>query len=146
NTLVLGDFANHALKAGRFEFQLVLLGASEKDARTLTPALANVAKQYVKIFPATPSARYLVTFFYADAEDGESYAQSAAFTSNNPLSKRTALNWANNVAHELFHFWNGHLIAPKNPDDMQWFTEGFTEYFANKALLRSGAITVQDYY
>lgn len=40
------------------------------------------------------------------------------------------------VAHELFHWWNG-MAVPVEPE-AGWFGEGGTEYYAGKALVRSG--------
>lgn len=40
------------------------------------------------------------------------------------------------LAHEYFHTWNGNEI----PNVSDWFTEGFTEFFASRLLRRSGLI------
>ncbi|XYI02528.1 hypothetical protein ACMHYB_23350 [Sorangium sp. So ce1128] len=50
------------------------------------------------------------------------------------------------VAHELFHHWNGQQIRVQEPGKaMLWFTEGFTQYYARKLLLRAGLITLEQY-
>jgi predicted metalloprotease with PDZ domain len=55
------------------------------------------------------------------------------------------------IAHELFHAWNARRLRPAElvPYDLQraqparslWITEGFTEYFAHRAMLRAGLWT-----
>jgi predicted metalloprotease with PDZ domain len=45
------------------------------------------------------------------------------------------------IAHELFHSWNGHRIAPADYASPQWLSEGFTEYFANLALVQEEVIS-----
>jgi predicted metalloprotease with PDZ domain len=48
-------------------------------------------------------------------------------------------------AHEFFHLWNGKSIIPKDSTD-EWFKEGFTNYYALKALRRIGAIEEKDVF
>ena len=43
------------------------------------------------------------------------------------------------LAHELFHIWNGSDLAwGANTDHLYWFSEGFTDYYARRFLERSG--------
>ena len=42
-------------------------------------------------------------------------------------------------AHELFHHWNGSLLRREEPEELtEWFTEGFTDYYALRILHESG--------
>lgn len=42
-------------------------------------------------------------------------------------------------AHELFHFWNGRMLAARQPERLvYWFIEGFTDYYALRILYESG--------
>jgi predicted metalloprotease with PDZ domain len=46
------------------------------------------------------------------------------------------------LAHEYFHNWNGIKIPTAGNDpSTYWFSEGFTNYFSRKILLRAGLIT-----
>jgi predicted metalloprotease with PDZ domain len=50
--------------------------------------------------------------------------------------------------HELMHHWIGCKIrSGGQPNDMQmaWFSEGFTEYFALKNMLKGGFVTPEQY-
>ena len=50
------------------------------------------------------------------------------------------------LAHEYFHQWNGNKIPSAGEDpDTYWFSEGFTNYFTRKILLRSGIISKEQY-
>jgi predicted metalloprotease with PDZ domain len=54
------------------------------------------------------------------------------------------LTWI--IAHEVFHTWLGKKIDIELDEDARiyrdhWFTEGFTDYFANKIRLESGVIS-----
>ncbi len=43
------------------------------------------------------------------------------------------------LAHELFHEWNGQTIGLEQPEQAgYWFSEGFTDFYARRLLLRGG--------
>jgi predicted metalloprotease with PDZ domain len=65
---------------------------------------------------------------------GEAYRQSFAYSHENPSAENRRV-WANTVAHELFHYWNGSRLRGQDYSSTQWFQEGFTEYVANLTLL-----------
>lgn len=48
------------------------------------------------------------------------------------------IDWGHLVAHETFHLWNGTGMEPKV--QMDWFKEGFTDYFAILTMARLGLI------
>lgn len=145
NSLVISPQRLTTVSAGPLDFQLAFLGDSSRDAAPVIPALTRIVREFVGVFPNTPRSKYLVTFFYDRAEDGESYRSSAAFTTKAKIGKSNTINWANTMAHELFHMWNGHLLKGDTYEDMQWFSEGFTEYFANMAVVRTGAVAFNDF-
>ena len=47
-------------------------------------------------------------------------------------------------AHEFFHLWNGKSFTPTG-EDSEWFKEGFTNYYALKALRHIGYLTDESY-
>ncbi|HEX2640126.1 MAG TPA: hypothetical protein VHL50_06125, partial [Pyrinomonadaceae bacterium] len=54
------------------------------------------------------------------------------------------------VAHELFHNWLPNKISIKQDKAFsgiryEWFTEGFTDYFARKILTRAGLMTTDEF-
>jgi predicted metalloprotease with PDZ domain len=49
------------------------------------------------------------------------------------------------LSHELFHTWNGRRIQRQQPEELvYWFSEGFTDYFSDALLLRSGLISYEE--
>jgi predicted metalloprotease with PDZ domain len=136
NTLVAGDFADLHLRAGDFHFTVALLGKVRSAAPLISRALSKYAHMYGRLFDRTPPANYLMTLFYAEDEDGESYSQSAAFTTQPLVTEDNMIMWGNTLGHELFHYWNGRQISGAVNTESQWFQEGFTEYYANLALMR----------
>jgi predicted metalloprotease with PDZ domain len=54
------------------------------------------------------------------------------------------LRWL--LAHELFHNWNGQKMPRLEPEALvYWFSEGFTDFYARRLLLRAGLITLEEY-
>lgn len=140
NSVVVGKHTEYVFKDGNFTFSLALLGQT-KDAKDLiAPTLQNTLHSFIQIFDKTPPTKYLMTVFYADGADAEAYAKSAAFTEHDALTKDNLIRWGNTVAHEFFHSWNGHAIKGEDYESTQWFSEGFTEYYANLALVRQRLI------
>ena len=119
---------------------LALLGRTKDTKDLIAPTLQKTLHSFIQIFDKTPPTKYLMTVFYADGADAEAYAKSAAFTEHDALTKDNLIRWGNTVAHEFFHSWNGHAIKGEDYESSQWFSEGFTEYYANLALVRQRLI------
>ena len=141
NSLVVGKYLAYTFGEGNFTLTLALIGAMKESRTVLAPTLQKVVQHYGRIFNRTPPRKYLMTVFYADEADAEAFSSSAAFTEHDPLTKNNLILWGNTLAHELFHSWNGHAIQGEDYASSQWFSEGFTEYFANLALVQQGLIT-----
>lgn len=141
NSLVLGKHFEYVFNEGRFTFVLALLGRTGQSSGLIAATLQKVVRNYIRIFDKTPQSKYLMTVFHADVVDSEAYAKSAAFSERDPITKNSLIRWGNTLAHELFHAWNGHAIRGADYATSQWFSEGFTEYFANLALVQEGLIT-----
>ena len=141
NSLVVGRYAEHVVQAGRIRFVLALLGTAAESRAEVVGALRPIVEDFGSVFPATAPTQYLMTIFPARERDAEAFRDSAAFSESEALTADTRPRWANTMAHELFHAWNGHAIAPAEYESAQWFTEGFTEYFATRALVRQGLVT-----
>jgi predicted metalloprotease with PDZ domain len=144
NSIVIGRHTSVRVAAGPFDLELALPGPAHSARPLVDPVLRRVLAAYVRLFPNTPPTRYLMTFFIANAEDGESFSRSAAFTSRESIAPDGLIVWGNFLAHELFHFWNGQRIRGEEPRTAwRWMAEGFTEYYANVTLSREGIIPAE---
>ena len=142
NCLLVGRHASVQVQRGPFNLELALPDAMRGAAPLVKPILDRTLAAYLRLFPSTPPTRFLMTFFKANAEDGESFMRSAAFTTSEPVTEDGRIIWGNFLAHELFHFWNGQRIRGQDPrTGWRWFAEGFTEYYANATLVRERLIT-----
>jgi predicted metalloprotease with PDZ domain len=62
----------------------------------------------------------------------------------NSFAINDKVEWA--FAHEYFHTWNIPFIFNKEErDNAYWFTEGFTDYYANLFILRAGLSDIRYY-
>ncbi|MBV8518435.1 MAG: hypothetical protein JO197_13645 [Acidobacteria bacterium] len=141
NSLVVGRFGATEVRIGAFDVTVATPDQDAPPAR-LVAALQQMGSEATAMFPGTPAGRYVMTFFRADDEDGESFESSAALTSPYPFDDASMVVTGNTVVHELMHHWIGGMLAPppEQHDSIAWFTEGFTEYYANLMVARSGAV------
>ncbi|MCJ8165374.1 PDZ domain-containing protein [Pontibacter sp. E15-1] len=86
--------------------------------------------------------------------DGMEHRNSTILTSANPL-EASMDRLLNTVSHEYFHAWNVERIRPKSlePFDFQeanmsealWLAEGFTSYYGDLVMARSGIFDLRKY-
>lgn len=145
NSLVVGRFRPTEIDAGNFTFLLAMPGAGAEERERVAQALRAVVQEYGAIFPGTPPTRYLMTVLRGPERDAEAFRHSAAFTEPDALSDETRPLWAGTLAHELLHAWIGHAIRADVYAELQWFTEGFTEYLALRSLARGRILTEGDF-
>ena len=140
NSLVYGSYENGALEKLGFVFEFALLGDAVESVEIFQETFDKISEEYIALFPDTEPSKFLVSMFYADQDDGESYYNSNAFTLSKPIAPDGAIIWANQMAHELFHYWDSDLLRSTSYEDRQWFSEGFAEYYSNLTLYRTGII------
>ena len=141
NPIVIGRHEEVRFRRGPFDFTLALPGEAGRSRERVSAALDGVLDEYLAMLPGTTPGRYVMVYFYAAADDGEGFADGAAFTTTDEVAEENRLVWANFLAHELMHYWNGMRVQGRGPRaSWQWFSEGVTEYMANLALVRAGVI------
>ncbi len=146
NTVVWGKTEALQIVKSDFTLNLVPLGYDTHVNNLMGEAFDHIIDEFLSIFPGTPPTQYLITFFPFHQNDGEAYATSNAFSLKMEPTEQNRLIWANQLAHELFHFWNGKQLSGPKREDRQWFSEGFTEYMANMTLVRRGIINEAEFY
>jgi predicted metalloprotease with PDZ domain len=141
NSLVVGRQNESRFVAGPFRFSLVSLDLPQSASALLARTLERITDHTVEVFPATPSRRFLLTVFRAPQDDGESFEDSAAITVHDPPRPEGLPLWGNDLAHELYHYWIGDRIHLADRDTGEWFDEGFTDYYADMALVQEGLVS-----
>ncbi len=140
NSFVVGHFAATRARLGGFEAAAAFIGPIARDSATIGPAFAKVVNAYFSLFPKTPPGRYLMTFFYADHDDGEAFTGTSTVTFGNRIAGGDGILFNNKIAHEVLHYWIGQRIRGEDFERMSWMSEGFTEYLANRTIFRTGLI------
>ena len=98
---------------------------------------------------------FLACYIPNASGDGMEHRNSTILTSTRSLEKGGLTLNLGTVSHEFFHAWNVERIRPKSLEpfnfdevDMSgelWFAEGFTSYYTNLILCRTGLMTPEKY-
>jgi predicted metalloprotease with PDZ domain len=154
-----GRFAEATAHAAGRSYRIVVDGAAAVPAR-FVDEVARVAEAEAHAAGPPPYHRYVVVIHLSDEAGRVAALEHAASTSilvpRNSFSDAEAYDeLVYVVAHELFHAWNAKLVRPAElvPYDLSraqlsrslWITEGLTEYFAHRALLRARHWTRAEY-
>ena len=161
----MGRFTLARFEAGGVPHEIAITGRHDCDIDRLTADLARVCAWQIEFFGApAPMRRYtfLVTAIGQGYGGLEHRASSALLCSRHDLPAhgmqgispgyRTFLGLC---SHEYFHAWNVKRIKPaafihcdlnrENYTTLLWAFEGFTSYYDDLALLRSGVIELSDW-
>ncbi len=164
----MGRFALASFEAGGARHEIALTGRHDTDLERLCRDLARICAEQARLFePRTrraPIDRYL--FLVTAVGDGygglEHRASTALICARDTLPWR-GLGEANEgyrgllglASHEYFHTWNVKRIKPaafarydlqqENYTRLLWIFEGFTSYYDDLMLARSGVIGRQAY-
>jgi predicted metalloprotease with PDZ domain len=162
------EMGNHAVghfEAGGVSHEVVLTGHHHCDLSRLSADLAKICQWHIDLFGGTPPMeRYVfMAMIVGEGYGGlEHRASTALLASRNdlPHAGMEAMTEAYRgflglCSHEYFHTWNVKRIKPAAfvPYDLSregytrllWAFEGFTSYYDDLALVRSGVIGPDDY-
>ncbi|HEX5127302.1 MAG TPA: peptidase M61, partial [Rhodocyclaceae bacterium] len=161
----MGKFTLLKFSAGGVPHQMAITGASRFDAERLTQDLEKICTWHIDLFGSPPPfERYL---FLVTAV-GEGYGGLEHRDSTSLLCSRNDLpapgmktmeeryrTFLGLCSHEYFHAWNVKRIQPaafkpyrlyeENYTKLLWMFEGFTSYYDDLALVRTGIISHPDY-
>jgi predicted metalloprotease with PDZ domain len=142
-----------------YEFRIALDGAEEDSVfNNFSGKVQKIVQQAQAVFGETPAYDYGTYTFLASINP---YVQGDGMEHRNStmISLPVAFHgedWLLGVfAHEFFHCWNVKRIRPATlePFDFEksnmshelWFAEGFTQYYGELLVLRSGIGSDTDY-
>ncbi len=164
----LGTFDTRGFMAGGARHEVVITGHHDADFDRLVADLKPICEAQIRMFEPrskkAPVKRYLfLTTAVGDGYGGlEHRASTALICSRNDLpykgmekisdGYKTFLGLA---SHEYFHTWNVKRIKPaafapyplqeETYSELLWVFEGFTSYYDDLFLLRSGVIELDAY-
>ncbi len=146
NTLMIGLHDENQISLDNMSITLAVAPEFRQNADLIKKTLAKVLPTYKNIFGELPKANYLICASQHFYEDGEAFNNSfhQMFVERDLENRKIV--WANVLAHEMFHYWNGtYFLVGENVQENNWFSEGFTEYYANLALIRAGIVSEEEY-
>jgi VCBS repeat-containing protein len=98
---------------------------------------------------------FLDDIYPTNASDGMEHRNSTIIVDTAPKVEGNEKGLLGTFSHEFFHAWNVKRIRPKslepfnfthaNMSSELWFAEGFTQYYGELILTRSGFYTTDDY-
>ena len=156
----MGAFTLARFEAGGIAHEVVLTGRHDCDTERLCADLAKICQWQIDLFGGVPPMdRYVfLTMVVGDGYGGLEHRASTAL-----LTSRDELPWPGMTgtpeayqrflglcSHEYFHSWNVKRIKParftpyalaaESHTRLLWAFEGFTSYFDDLCLVRSGVI------
>ncbi|HRP23595.1 MAG TPA: PDZ domain-containing protein [Thauera sp.] len=161
----MGDFTLARFEAAGVPHDIALTGRHDCDLDRLCADLERICAWQIDLFGAPAPVDYylFLTMVVGDGYGGLEHRASTAL-----LCARDELPWKGMeglpdgyksflglCSHEYFHTWNVKRIKPaaftpydltrENHTRLLWAFEGFTSYYDDLALVRSGVIGVEDY-
>jgi len=133
---------------------------TEEELDEYFESVKLIVKEQQKVFGELPNFDFDEYIFLACYMpnvngDGMEHRNSTILTSTRSLAKEGLKRNLGTVSHEFFHAWNVERIRPLSLEpfdfdrvDMSgelWFAEGFTSYYTNLILCRSGLRTPEEY-
>ncbi|MGF6699571.1 putative metalloprotease with PDZ domain [Paraburkholderia sp. MM5496-R1] len=168
--VTLGEFALATFKAHGVPHDVVIGGrAIGLDMERLCKDLKRICEAQIALFEPkskkAPVERYVfMTQAVTDGYGGLEHRASTALICNRtdlPVQGREPMSegyrtYLGLCSHEYFHTWNVKRIKPaefapydlgvENYTSMLWLFEGFTSYYDDLILVRSGVISQDDYF
>ncbi|HNB79966.1 MAG TPA: M61 family metallopeptidase [Rhodocyclaceae bacterium] len=164
----MGRFTLASFKAGGVPHDVAITGRHNCDATRLVADLARICAWQIRLFHGPRGKPPFARFLFLVTAVGEGYGGLEHRTSTALLCSRNDLpapamgkmteayrGFLGLCSHEYFHCWNVKRIQPaafqpydltrENYTTLLWAFEGFTSYYDDIALVKSGAITPEAY-
>jgi predicted metalloprotease with PDZ domain len=168
--VTLGEFALATFKAHGVPHDIVIAGrVVALDMERLAADLKRICEAQIALFEPkskkAPMERYVfMTQAVSDGYGGLEHRASTALICNRtdlpvegrPQATEGYRTYLGLCSHEYFHTWNVKRIKPaafapydltrENYSSLLWLFEGFTSYYDDLILVRSGLISTDEYF
>lgn len=146
-----GEIALTTATVGNSQVQTAVLQGNEKYAPEVMQwvgIISQAERSFMHSSTATAPYQGIIVPVPMKREDFAAFAYETNFMAllPNTVDSSNALSLKHTLAHEIFHSWNRSARVMRGSTGFDlYFTEGFTDYFARKILLKTGLITFQEY-
>ncbi len=143
--IALGNWNRHTVKVGDFEGIVAIAPGQPDLERAAAEPIAKIVETELALFGRLPVGRYLFLFGRPDINGagGSPKANSMTLTVKPRLAAHGIGSLSHLVAHEFHHTWTAALFNA--PDELRWYNEGFTDYFAYLVIARLGLTTWDEF-
>ncbi|MBX7094930.1 MAG: PDZ domain-containing protein [Flavobacteriales bacterium] len=151
------QFTFHFNAAG-VDHEVAMYGDGNYDVEELKKDMAKVVEAATRVFGENPNKYYLFIVHNLTVGSGglEHLSSTTLQVNRYTYSGSGYKGFLSLVAHEYFHLWNvkrmrADVLGPFNYDQenyttLLWVQEGFTSYYDELLLVRSGYHDVKDYF
>ena len=147
NMIVVGNHLRREIEIGNMSIILAIDPSLADSADDFEDTLRTQLDSYIRLFGGTPETTYLIAMREADEIEGEAFDNSFSQVVMRDRLDQRRMIWANVFGHELFHSWNGaNTLIGVEKARVEWFGEGFTEYFASLTSFRTGILEEDIYH
>lgn len=143
--------------ASGVKHEVAMFGGGNYNKEKLKVDMAKIVEQGTAIYGENPNKHY--TFIVHNFEAGggglEHLNSTVLGAARNAYTSEAGYKgFLNLVAHEYYHLWNVKRLRPialgpfdydnENYTTSLWVAEGFTSYYENKLMFRSGFLTLEE--
>jgi predicted metalloprotease with PDZ domain len=151
----IGNQEEFSFDAAGVKHHVAIYGMGNQDKEKLSRDMAKIVNAATEVFGQNPNKEY--TFIiHNGGSGGLEHTNSTVLGVNRwAYEGDKYLGFLSLVAHEYFHLWNVKRIRPielgpfnydeENYTTQLWVMEGFTSYYDELLLLRSGFFTQEQY-
>lgn len=152
----IGNHKEFEFTAAGTLHKVAMYGEGNFDIEKLKTDMAKVCEEATKVFGVNPNKEYtFIIHNLTHGSGGLEHLSSTTLQVNRwTYDEANYAGFLSLVAHEYFHLWNVKRIRPmalgpfdyenENYTHLLWVMEGFTSYYENLILYRSGIITADD--
>ncbi len=144
--------------AAGVEHQVAMVGVGNYDKEKIKKDFSKIVEEETKIFAKHPCKSYVFIVHNVNSGGGglEHLNSTTVQVQRNAYSTESTYNsFLSLIAHEYFHLWNVKRLRPvalgpfdydnENYTRMLWVAEGFTAFYDNWMIRRSGFHTHEKY-
>jgi predicted metalloprotease with PDZ domain len=142
--IVAGRFRPYTVSAYGRPIRIIVRGTWTFPDTALVRTARELATRQRAFWHDGSARNYLVAALPAvGGTGGTAFTHALVMYSD---STTPLAGFAGLLSHEMFHEWNGHAIRTAGPEGgMKWFSEGFTEFFADRFSRDAGFLSQEQY-
>jgi predicted metalloprotease with PDZ domain len=143
--IVAGRFRSYTVAAYGRPIRVMLRGSWTFADSSLVRTARQLASRQRAFWHDASARNYLVAALPAVGGTGGTAFTHALVMYSDTTTQLSS--FAGLLSHEMFHEWNGHAMRTAGPEGgMKWFSEGFTDFFADRFSRDAGFLSSEMYF